>query len=227
MLNIFETAYYLAAGGMVSTDILREAVQKSVITYDRAGERHYDTISAFIKSLRGSDPDAAVFYLARMILAGEDPEFLARRMVIFASEDVGNASPQALNIAVSTLTAVKNIGMPECEIVLSQCATFLASSPKSNASYLAIKKAKEAAEGSTGEVPMHLRNAPTGLMKTLGYAKGYRYPHDHEAHFVKEHYLPEGLRGRVFYHPTEEGSEKAIRERLRRLWGGRYDSGDV
>ena len=223
MFNIYETATYLAGDSVPGMDTLREAVQRSVITYDRAGERHYDTISAFIKSLRGSDPDAAVFYLARMVLAGEDPEFIARRMVIFASEDVGNASPQALNIAVSALTAVRNIGMPESEIILSQCATFLASSPKSNASYLAIRKAKEAAEGSAGEVPIHLRNAPTGLMKRMGYAKDYRYPHDFEGHFVSEEYLPGGLQGRVFYEPTGEGSEKAIRERLQRLWAGRYD----
>jgi putative ATPase len=148
--------------------------------------------------------------------------FIARRMVIFASEDIGNASPAALNLAVSAFTAVKNIGMPEAEIILSQCATFLASCPKSNASYLAIKKAKEAAGRGPHEIPLHIRNAPTSLMKNLGYSKGYQYPHDHEGHFVKETYLPEEVRDMVFYEPTVEGGEKTIAERLARLWPEKY-----
>ena len=222
MLNILETSLSISETGIVTGEAVREAVENSVIYYDRAGDRHYDTISAFIKSLRGSDPDAAVYYLARMVIAGEDPEFIARRMVIFASEDVGNASPNALPIAVSALTAVQNIGMPESEIILSQCATFLASSPKSNASYLAIRKAKAAAAEEGHEIPLHIRNAPTGLMKKLGYGKDYRYPHDFPGHFVEENYLPEGLRGSRFYEPGEEGSEKAIHERLKRLWPGKY-----
>ncbi len=222
MLNLVETAAYLAEGSVVSMDNLREAVQRSLIDYDRSGDRHYDTISAFIKSLRGSDPDAAVYYLAKMVLAGEDPLFIARRMIIFASEDVGNASPQALSIAVSAFRAVQNIGMPEGEIVLSQCAIFLASAPKSNASYLAIKKAKEAAAHGAGEIPLHLRNAPTGLMKKMGFGREYRYPHDYPGHFVDEEYLPEEWRGEMFYRPSGEGSEKAIGERLGRLWPRRY-----
>ena len=218
MLNIVETAFSLAEDGLIGKEHFEEAVKNSMMYYDRAGDRHYDTISAFIKSLRGSDPDAAVYYMARMILAGEDPLFIARRMVIFASEDVGNASPVALNLAVSAFTAVKNIGLPEAEIILSQCATFLASCPKSNASYLAIRKAKDAASRGAHEIPMHIRNAPTSLMKDLGYAKGYQYPHDHEGHFVKENYLPECIKDMVFYEPTVEGQEKAIAERLARLW---------
>ncbi len=222
MLNILETAVSLSSVGEISMDNLREASQKSVVMYDRAGDRHYDIVSAFIKSLRGSDPDAAIYYLAGMIAAGEDPEFIARRMVIFASEDVGNASPQALNLAVSTLTAVKNIGLPECDIILSQCVAFLASSPKSNASYTAVREALKSVDGKSIEVPLHLRNAPTGLMKRMGYSRDYKYPHDYAGHFVKEEYLPEKLRGTVFYTPSEEGSEKAILERLKRLWPERY-----
>ncbi len=221
MLNILETSFLLSESGEISDANLHEAVKNSVLYYDRAGDRHYDTISAFIKSIRGSDPDAAVFYLAKMILSGEDPVFIARRMVILASEDVGNASPNAITIAVSTLHAVKNIGFPESEIILSQCAIFLASAPKSNASYLAIKEAKKAAEG-VHEIPLHLRNAPTGLMKKMGYGRDYRYPHDHENHFVNENYLPESAAKKVFYRPSDQGSEKAILERLKRLWPGRY-----
>ena len=222
LLNIIETAFSLSRDGLIETEHFEEAVVNSMIYYDRAGDRHYDTISAFIKSLRGSDPDAAVYYLARMIIAGEDPVFIARRMVIFASEDVGNAAPTALNLAVSTFTAVKNIGLPEAEIILSQCATFLASAPKSNASYRAIMQAKESAKRSAYEIPLHIRNAPTGLMKSLGYAKGYQYPHDHEGHFVDDQYLPKEIQDSVFYNPTEEGSEKTIKERLRKLWPQKY-----
>ncbi len=223
LLNILESAAILAES-VISEHIMREAVQRSVIRYDRAGDRHYDTISAFIKSLRGSDPDAALLYLARMIVAGEDPVFIARRMTIFASEDIGNAAPQALNLAVSALVAVQNIGMPEAEIILAHCATYLASAPKSNASYMAIKAAKEAVEHTPVEIPFHLRNAPTGLARKLGYGRDYRYPHEYPGHFIDEKYLPEEFSGKVFYRPTEEGAEKAIFERLRRLWKGRYDN---
>lgn len=223
MLNLFETAFVLSDDGAVSSDNIEEAVKNSVLYYDRAGDRHYDTISAFIKSMRGSDPDAAVYYLARMIIGGEDPEFIARRMVIFASEDIGNASPQAINIAVSTMTAVKNIGLPEADIILSQCAVFLACSPKSNASYLAIKNAKAAAEKGNFEIPMHIRNAPTSLMKGMGYGKGYQYPHDSDGHFARgTAYLPTELKGERYYHPTNEGSEKQISERLKFLWPERF-----
>lgn len=222
MLNILETAFSLSKNGHIKDEHFEEAVVNSMLYYDRAGDRHYDTISAFIKSLRGSDPDAAVYYMARMLLAGEDPLFIARRMVIFASEDVGNAAPTALNLAVSAFTAVKNIGMPEAEIILSQCATFLASAPKSNASYLAIDKAKAAAQDGVHEIPLYIRNAPTTLMKNLGYGKNYQYPHDYDGHFVDETYLPEKIRGSVFYRPTEQGSEKALKERLEKLWPKRY-----
>ncbi len=221
LLNILETAYSLSDKKYITEDNLGEAVKHAVIYYDRAGDKHYDTISAFIKSLRGSEPDAAVYYMARMILAGEDPLFIARRMVIFASEDIGNAAPTALNLAVSAFTAVKNIGLPEAEIILSQCATFLASAPKSNASYLAIKAAKDIARGEH-VIPMHIRNAPTALMKKMGYGKEYRYPHDFPGHFVDEQYLPDEIKDTVFYRPTEEGSERAIRDRLKALWPKKF-----
>jgi len=222
MLNVLEQSVVISDGGGITGEVLEEALKNVMVYYDRAGDRHYDTISAFIKSLRGSDPDAAVYYLARMLAAGEDPEFIARRMVIFASEDVGNASPQAVSIATSIFLAVKNIGPPEAEIILAQGATFLASCPKSNASYLALNRAKELAGDFTASIPPRLRNAPTKLMKDMGYGEGYRYPHDYEGHFVQEDYLPEELKGRVFYHPSEEGSEKALGERLRKLRPGRY-----
>jgi putative ATPase len=222
MLNILETAFALTPDGLITAAHLEEAVRNSMLYYDRAGDKHYDTISAFIKSLRGSDPDAAVYYLARMILSGEDPVFIARRMVIFASEDIGNAAPNAITLAVSAMTATQNIGLPEARIILSQCATFLASAPKSNASYLAIEGAMASAKDSNYEIPLHIRNAPTDLMKKLGYHKGYKYPHDYERHFVKDQYLPDEIKGEVFYSPSEEGSEKTIKERLKSLWPERY-----
>ncbi len=222
MLNVLEVSCFISGSGPVTADAVAEAFENTMIYYDRKGDRHYDTISAFIKSMRGSDPDAAVYYLSKMILAGEDPEFIARRMVIFASEDIGNAVPNALSLAVTTFTAVKNIGMPESEIILSQCAIFLASSPKSNASYKAIKEAKALAASDNREIPMHLRNAPTNLMKNSGYGKGYKYPHDYEGSFVPEEYLPSDLQGRVFYRPTEHGGEKALKERLEKLWPLKY-----
>jgi putative ATPase len=160
--------------------------------------------------------------MARMMLAGEDPEFIARRMVILASEDIGNASPAAINVAVSTMTAVKYIGMPESRIILSQCAIFLACAPKSNASYMAIEKANKAALSGDYEIPLHLRNAPTGLMKNMNYGRDYKYPHDYEYNFVDDRYLPEEIKDSCFYNPTENGSEKSIKERLKSLWPGRY-----
>ncbi len=226
MLNVLEVAFSLSEDGCITQTDVEEAFRNTMIYYDRKGDRHYDTISAFIKSVRGSDPDAAVYYLAKMILAGEDPEFIARRLVILASEDIGNAVPQALNMAVSTLMAVKNIGMPESEIILAQCTTFLASSPKSNASYMAVNEAKSAAVSDNLEVPMHIRNAPTKLMKNMGYHKGYKYPHDFEGNFVKEEYLPPEYSGRLFYRATRNGSENSIRERLERLWPERYRKGE-
>ncbi len=223
MLNLLEASVLLSENGRITDDILKDALRDITVYYDRAGEKHYDTISAFIKSLRGSDPDAAVYYLARMLEGGEDPEFIARRMVILASEDIGNASPNAISIATSVFLAVKNIGMPEAEIILSQCATFLASCPKSNASYMAILKAKEAVSSdSTLDIPMHLRNAPTKLMKEMGYHKGYKYPHDFKGHFVQADYLPEKIKNDVYYKPSNEGSEKSIAERLKKLWPWKY-----
>ncbi len=176
----------------ISKEVLENVVQKKNILYDKAGEEHYNVISAFIKSIRGSDPDAALYWMARMIEGGEDPLFIARRMVVLASEDIGNASPNALVLAEAAFGAVDKIGMPEARIILAQCATYLASCPKSNASYTAIEKAFEDVRNKKlSGVPFHLRNAPTKLMKTLGYHKGYKYPHSFENNFIEEEYFPE------------------------------------
>jgi putative ATPase len=196
------------------------AVESRLPDYDKSGEAHYDVISAFIKSLRGSDPDAAVYWLARMLEAGEDPRFIARRMLIFASEDVGNAEPRGLTIAVAAAEAFDRVGLPEGRLILAQAATFLAAAPKSNASTLAIGEASAAVrELGALEVPLHLRNAPTELLRREGYGAGYRYPHDEPGHFLPAQYLPDELRESVFYRPSGQGLEAAIGERLRRLWG--------
>ena len=213
-----------SAADRVERSIDRAAVEAAVESrlpdYDKGGEAHYDVISAFIKSLRGSDPDAAVYWLARMLEAGEDPRFIARRMLIFASEDVGNADPRALTIAVAAAEAFERVGLPEGRLILSQAATFLAAAPKSNASTLAIGEASDAVrEHGALEVPLHLRNAPTELLRREGHGAGYRYPHDEPGHFVAAQYLPDELRETVFYRPSDQGLEAAIRERLRRLWG--------
>ncbi len=206
----------------LSRYLLENALQKKLPVYDKKGESHYDTVSAFIKSMRGSDPDASLFWLARMLEGGEDPKFIARRMVIFASEDIGNADPYAVTLAVSVFHAVEMIGLPEARINLAQGVAYLAGCPKSNASYRAINDAQRFAEAhQDAVVPMHLRNAPTKFMKEAGYGKGYKYPHDYPEHFVKESYMPEGLSG-VFYNPTDEGREKYIKERLEKLWKGKY-----
>ena len=182
-----------------------------------------NVISAFIKSVRGSDPDAAVYWLAVMLENGEDPLFVARRLIILASEDIGNASPLALSVATSGLQAVHAIGMPEAAIVLAQITNYLAASPKSNASYLSLKQARSLVrDGDLPVVPLHLRNAPTKLMKAMDYGKDYRYPHDFPENFVDEHYFPEGMSPRCFYQPKDNGSEKYIRKRLSRLWPKRY-----
>jgi putative ATPase len=196
--------------------IVEEAAQQKVLRYDKGGEEHYNIISAFIKSLRGGDPDAAVYWLMRMLEAGEDPLFVARRMVIFAAEDVGNAEPQALQVAVAAKDAVHFVGLPEGRIPLAQAATFLATCPKSNAAYKAMVTATEDVR-SRGPlpVPLHLRNAPTPLMKKLGYGRSYEYPHDHPDALVGQQYLPDALKGRRYYEPTERGHERAIGERLR------------
>jgi len=195
-----------------------EALQQKTLLYDKSGDAHYDTISAFIKSLRGSDPDAAVYYLVRMLESGEEPRFLLRRMVIFASEDVGNAEPRALQVAVDALRAFELVGLPEGVLPMTQAATFLATCPKSNTVLTTYSKARSAVlEKGPLQVPLKLRNAPTPLMKSMGYAGGYRYPHNFEGHYVPEEYLPDELRGSRFYEPSDSGEEARIKERLEAL----------
>ncbi len=224
LLNGLETALQLtkpdADGGATITKAkIEEAFQRKYTLYDKTGDQHYDTISAFIKSLRGSDPDAAIYWLARMLDGGEDPTFIARRMVILASEDVGNADPAALTMATSCFTAVDYVGMPEARIILSQTAAYLASAPKSNASYLAIEQATEDVRNLPNlPVPLHIRNAPTQLMKDLEYGKEYKYSHQFDDHFVEQQYLPDNLKDKIYYKPTDIGKEKEIRERLNKLW---------
>src|SRR5579885_180805 len=214
-LNTLEVAAELAqnaGANIISAEMVREAAQHKALLYDRAGEEHYNVISAFIKSMRGSDPDAALYWMMRMIEAGEDPLFIARRMVIFASEDVGNADPRALQIAIAVKDAVDFVGLPEGVIPLAQGVTYLATAPKSNASYLAMTRAREDAAAEALPVPLHLRNAPTRLMKQLGYSRDYRYPHDYADALTDQTYLPEKLQGRVYYHPSDRGYEVRIRE---------------
>jgi putative ATPase len=203
------------AGGTVSAQTVREVTQRRQVRYDRAGDDHYQTISAFIKSLRGSDPDAAVFYLAKMLAAGEDPRFIARRLVILAAEDVGNADPQALLVATAAAEAVERIGLPECGLCLAQAATYLATAPKSNRAAAALWAAQAAIEaGANTEVPLHLRNASFAGAKALGYGRDYKYAHDYEGAYVAQRYLPEGVDQR-FYEPSDRGYERTIAERLR------------
>ena len=214
-LNTLETAARIAHGGTVTLEGAREAVQRKPLLYDKGGEEHYNVISAFIKSMRGSDPDAALYWLARMLEAGEDPIFILRRMVIFASEDVGNADPRGLQMAVSALQAFQLVGMPEGRIILGQAVTYLATAPKSNASYQGINEAlAEVRKSGALPVPMQIRNAPTSLMKGLGYGKGYRYPHDYQKGVVAQEFLPEAIAERRFYTPRESGYEKSIKERM-------------
>lgn len=199
----------------ITTDIIEDSVQQRVIRYDKTGENHYDTISAFIKSIRGSDPDAALFYMAKMLKAGEDPKFIARRMIVHAAEDIGNADPQALLIAVAAAQALEMVGLPEARIPMAQAVIYLATAPKSNASCQAINEAmKDLDEIGQGSVPMHLRDASHSGSKKMGYGEGYLYPHDFPGHWVKQEYLPAKLRGRRYYHPSTEGYEQKIRERM-------------
>jgi putative ATPase len=215
-LNGLELAAAMAEEPEITLTAIREAFQKKTLLYDKGGEEHYNVVSAFIKSLRGSDPDGALYWLARMIEAGEDPLFIARRMIIFAAEDVGNADPRALQVAVTVQQAVHFVGMPEGRINLAQAVTYLATAPKSNASYKGIEQAlAEVRKSGALPVPLHIRNAPTHLMKDLGYGKGYRYPHDYEEGYTAQNYLPEKLCGQRFYRPTERGYEKMITERMR------------
>ncbi len=204
---------------ILTKEIFENIVQRKNILYDKGGEEHYNVISAFIKSIRGSDPDAGLYWLARMLEGGEDPLFIARRLIILASEDIGNASPNALVLAEAAFSAVDKIGMPEARIILAQCVTYLASSPKSNASYLGIESAlSEVRKNPLNGVPNHLRNAPTKLMKEIGYGKNYKYAHDFENHFVEENYLPDDLKNKQFYYPTENGQEKRLKDWLKFLW---------
>ncbi|MBR5781994.1 MAG: replication-associated recombination protein A [Bacteroidales bacterium] len=207
----------------ITNDITTQYIQNNLLKYDRQGEMHYDVISAFIKSMRGSDPNAAVYYLARMIDAGEDPLFIARRMLILASEDIGNANPNALLLANTCFDAVSKIGFPESRIILSQTAIYLATSPKSNASYMAINMAQDMVR-KTGDlsVPLHLRNAPTKLMKDLGYKDGYKYAHDYEGNFVELEFLPQEISGTKFYQPQNNPREREIQASLRNKWKEKY-----
>ncbi len=200
-----------------------EAVQQNLAIYDKAGEMHYDIISAFIKSLRGSDPNAAVYWLGRMVESGEDPKFIARRMLILASEDIGNANPNALLLANNCFQAVNVIGYPECTLILSQTAVYLACSPKSNASYVAINKVFETLKQYPNlSVPLHLRNAPTKLMKKLDYGKNYKYAHDFEGNFIIQDFLPEKIKGHIFYNPGNNSRENEFLVRLKKIWQGHY-----
>ncbi len=219
-LNILEVAYRTSeptADGCWRIDLARieEAAQQRRLLYDKAGEEHYNLISALHKSMRGSDPDASLYWLGRMLEAGEDPLYIARRLIRFASEDIGNADPQALVVAVAAMQAVHFIGMPEGNLALAHAAVYLATAPKSNALYIAYAKVQEDIQHMQAlSVPLHLRNAPTSLMKGLGYGRGYKYPHDYPGHHVEETYLPDNLKGRVYYRPVDEGHEHVIRERL-------------
>lgn len=228
LLNLLELVVNSIKASSKASEITDELVmnvaQKKIALYDKQGEQHYDIISAFIKSMRGSDPNAAVYWLARMIEGGEDVKFIARRMLIFASEDVGNANPNALLLANATFEAVTKIGYPESRIILSQCATYLASSVKSNASYMAIGEAQAAVE-KFGDlpVPLHIRNAPTQLMKSLDYGKGYKYAHSFQGNFAEQEYLPEKISGTKFYDPGNTARENELRKYLKEKWKDKYD----
>jgi putative ATPase len=224
LLNLLElVTETLGDNAIITDDKVMEIAQQRIAIYDKSGEQHYDIISAFIKSMRGSDPNAAVYWLARMIEGGEDVKFIARRMVILASEDIGNANPNALLLANATFDAVNKIGYPEARIILSQCATYLAASAKSNASYAAIDEAL-AAVRKYGDlpVPLHIRNAPTKLMKNLGYHKGYEYSHSYENNFSPQEYLPNELSGTAFYDPGKNAREDELRKYLKALWKDKY-----
>ena len=202
----------------INLKIAEQCIQKRVLKYDKDGDNHYDTISAFIKSMRGSDPDAAVYYLARMLYAGEDIKFIARRIMICASEDVGNADPQALVVATNACLAIERLGMPEARIVLSQAATYVACAPKSNAAYMAVDKALDIVKNKkTYGVPVHLQDAHYKSAGKLGHGIGYKYAHDYKNHYVKQQYLPDELEGTVFYEPTDNGYEKKIKEHLDKI----------
>lgn len=224
LLNLLELMVVQTPDPVVITnDLTEQLIQQKMVRYDKTGEQHYDIISAFIKSIRGSDPNAGLYWLARMVEGGEDPVFIARRLLILASEDIGNANPNALLLADATFSAVERIGYPECVINLAQCVTYLAASPKSNASYAGIRQAQQAVR-QTGDlpVPVALRNAPTKLMKDLGYGKGYKYSHDYAENFAEQEFLPEGLENTAFYKPGDNPREQELARRLQGLWKGKY-----
>jgi putative ATPase len=225
VLNLFELLIGQSPSKkiIITNEMARHFIQQKMARYDKDGEQHYDIISAFIKSIRGSDPNAAIYWLARMVEGGEDPKFIARRLLILASEDIGNANPNALLLANACFEAVEKLGFPECRINLAQVTAYLAASPKSNAAYMAIKQAKKMVK-KTGDlaVPLHLRNAPTGLMKDLGYAKDYKYAHNHEGNFVELEFMPDELSGKKLYEPGDNARENALREFLKKHWGKKY-----
>ena len=209
---------------VIDNQVVTDTLQENIALYDKNGEQHYDIISAFIKSMRGSDPNGAIYWMARMLAGGEDPLFIARRMLILASEDVGLANPNAALLAQSCFEAVHQVGMPEARIILAETCIYLATSPKSNSAYMAIDSALAAVENGTPlPVPLHLRNAPTKLMKDLGYAKDYKYAHSFEGNFVDQEFLPEEISGTKFYDPGDNSKESSLREHLRRLWGDKYN----
>lgn len=225
LLNVLELVVsQLHDGSSVTNDVVVQVVQQNPAMYDKSGEMHYDIISAFIKSMRGSDPQAAVYYLARMVEGGEDPKFIARRMLILAAEDIGLANPNALLMADATFRAVENIGWPESRIILSECAVYLATSPKSNSTYMAIDSAI-ALVRQTGNlsIPLHIRNAPTKLMKDLGYGENYEYAHAHPGNFVRQEFLPQEISNTIFYKPGENQKELQLKEMLNRMWGNKYE----
>ena len=226
LLNIFELIINSESSDKITltNKLVSEKVQNNLMLYDKTGDQHYDIVSAFIKSIRGSDPNAAVYWLARMLEGGEDVKFIARRLLILASEDIGNANPTALVMANSTMQAVAAIGMPEARIILSQCATYMACSPKSNSAYKAINNALETVK-NTGNlsVPLDLRNAPTKLMKTLGYGEEYKYAHDYEQNFVAQEFLPKGIENTTFYAPGENAREQAQKDFLKQRWKDKYN----
>lgn len=226
LLNVLELVCNLQKDDeklLITNELVEGSIQQNLAIYDKTGEMHYDMASAFIKSMRGSDPNAAVYYLARMIEGGEDIEFIARRMIIFASEDIGLANPNALLLATTCLTACRTVGFPEARIILSQCVVYLATAPKSNSTYLAIKKAQKLVR-ETGNlpIPLHIRNAPTKLMKDLNYGKGYQYAHDHENHFASLEFLPEDISGKTFFEPSDNPTEERIRKWLKERWKEKY-----
>ncbi len=223
LLELVASAHVSADPLVINDELVTTVAQQNIARYDKSGEQHYDIISAFIKSLRGSDPNAALYWMARMIIAGEDPVFIARRMLILASEDIGNANPTALIMASEAVQAIKAIGMPEGRIILSQVAVYLATSPKSNASYVAIDEALALAEQTAHlPVPLHLRNAPTKLMKQIGYGQDYQYAHAHEGNFIQQNFLPDDLKGRKLYEPGYNAREAEIRRSLQKWWGEWY-----